>query len=216
MSRALFQHWEFQSVISIRGILIVAIFDKMQRLKASDLEGAAAVTLMSTDVDGTEMFFTLVYEFVSCLFVLGMSIWFLYRMVGNAVFLIFIPTMGKFKQRAAAHSIKANFNLPATFIGSFWTAKVIGKRRAATNAETQRRITATSNVLAQIKSVKSMGLSESISAYVRQKRDYEISVAMKERYAMLWVFGSGKCHPDSVARQRRFASSSPCRGSNVC
>ncbi|KAJ6780152.1 hypothetical protein PWT90_01968 [Aphanocladium album] len=172
VTRTLYEHWQFRAVTFIRGILIMSIYDKMQRLRTLDLENSAAVTLMSTDVDGTEMLFQLVYDIFSCLLQLGLGTWFLYWFVGYAVFLIFIPTT-------------------LTFMGSFITGKMIGKARTATNAEAQKRVAATSNVLAQIKSIKSMGLSGSISAYISQKRETEINVAMRERYSVLWTFAFG-------------------------
>ncbi|OAQ97694.1 hypothetical protein LLEC1_03571 [Akanthomyces lecanii] len=172
MSRTLFEHWEYRVVTCIRGILIVAIYDKMLRLKVDDLESSAAVTLMSTDVDGIEQLISLAYESWTCVIQLALGIWLLYRFVGPACFLIVIPTL-------------------VTFLGSLITAKVIANIRAAGNAETQKRVAATSNILAQMKSIKSMGLSGAMKAFVADKREVELKVAMRERYSVLWVFAFG-------------------------
>ncbi|XWW94538.1 hypothetical protein V2A60_002481 [Cordyceps javanica] len=163
-SRTLFEHWEYRAVTFIRGILIVAIYDKMQRLRAEDLQGAAAVTLMSVDVDGTETLVSLAYEALSCTIQLSLGIWVLYRFVSVAAFLIFVPTI-------------------LTFIGSLFTGSMIATARAATNAEAQKRVAATSNILAQIKSIKSMGLSGSLSAYIEHKRENEIKSLARAAFA---------------------------------
>ncbi|TQV90796.1 multidrug resistance protein MDR [Cordyceps javanica] len=164
ISRTLFEHWEYRAVTFIRGILIVAIYDKMQRLRAEDLQGAAAVTLMSVDVDGTETLVSLAYEALSCTLQLSLGIWVLYRFVSVAAFLIFVPTI-------------------LTFIGSLFTGSMIATARAATNAEAQKRVAATSNILAQIKSIKSMGLSGSLSAYIEHKRENEIKSLARAAFA---------------------------------
>ncbi|TQV93041.1 Vacuolar metal resistance and drug detoxification protein [Cordyceps javanica] len=78
-----------------------------------------------------------------------------------------------------------------TFIGSILTGKKISGARAAWNAETEKRVAATSNMLAQLKSVKSMGLSGALSKYIEHKREVEIATSLRERYSLLWVFSFG-------------------------
>ncbi|KAJ3495797.1 hypothetical protein NLG97_g3135 [Lecanicillium saksenae] len=169
ITKTLFQHWEYRVVTFIRGILIIAIYDKMLHLTPEALESSTAITLMSADVDGTESIVALVYEVTSSILQLGLCIWILWRFVGPACFLVFLPAL-------------------ATFLGSLIVSRAIRKARGATSQQTQHRVSATSNILAQIKSVKSMGLSKSLSSYLQQKRENEINAAMKERYAVLWVF----------------------------
>ncbi|OAA34170.1 ABC transporter, transmembrane domain, type 1 [Beauveria brongniartii RCEF 3172] len=150
ITRALYEHWEYRVITSTRGILVVAIYDKLLRLRSEDLENSAALTLMSTDVEGSGQVVQLGYESWSCVIQLGLGIWFLYRFIGPACFLIVVPIF-----------------------------------------ETQKRVAATSNILAQMKSVKGMGLSSALSAYIEGKRKLEINTAMRERYSVLWVFGFG-------------------------
>ncbi|KAM3518260.1 hypothetical protein NHJ13051_008319 [Beauveria bassiana] len=150
ITRALYEHWEYRVITSTRGILVVAIYNKLLRLRNEDLENSAAHTLMSMDVEGSGQVVQLAYESWSCVIQLGLGIWFLYRFIGPACFLILIPIF-----------------------------------------ETQKRVAATSNILAQMKSVKGMGLSSALSAYIEGKRKLEIDIAMRERYSVLWVFGFG-------------------------
>ncbi|KAM3468119.1 hypothetical protein MY5147_008259 [Beauveria neobassiana] len=172
ITRALYEHWEYRVITSTRGILVVAIYNKLLRLRSEDLENSAAHTLMSMDVEGSGQVVQLAYESWSCVIQLGLGIWSLYRFIGPACFLILVPIF-------------------ATFVGSIITGKIIATTRTATNAETQKRVAATSNILAQMKSVKGMGLSSALSAYIEGKRKLEIDTAMRERYSVLWVFGFG-------------------------
>ncbi|KGQ04026.1 ATP-binding cassette sub-family C member 9 [Beauveria bassiana D1-5] len=50
VSRVLQAHYHFRVVTMIRGILVAAIYDKMQKLYFEDLIDAAAVTLMTADI----------------------------------------------------------------------------------------------------------------------------------------------------------------------
>lgn len=75
----------------IRGILVAAIYDKMQKLYFEDLIDAAAVTLMTADVTGVESLISLTYAVWSSSLQVGLGIWSLYMFVGPACFLMLIP-----------------------------------------------------------------------------------------------------------------------------
>lgn len=74
-------------------MLIVAIYEKLQNLSMDDLEKSAAVTLMSTDVDGIQKAVSTVHNTWASLVELGLGIYVMYLFVGYAAFLIFIPTI---------------------------------------------------------------------------------------------------------------------------
>ncbi len=71
------------------------MYDKTQRLSAEALDAGNAVTLMSTDVEGTEDIISLVYESWSCIIQVAFGIWVLHTFIGAACFLILLPTLGK-------------------------------------------------------------------------------------------------------------------------
>lgn len=68
----------------------------------------------------------------------------------------------------------------------------MSKARKAWNEQIEARIAATSNVLAQIKSIKAMGLSQIMLDNLQERRHKEIQVSMQDRRARIWLFGSGK------------------------
>lgn len=82
---------EYQINVCLRAILIVAIYDKTQLLNTEELEKDAAVTLMSTDVSGVQQVMVMLHETWSAVVELGLGVYFLYKFVGLACFLIFVP-----------------------------------------------------------------------------------------------------------------------------
>ncbi|KAM3520142.1 hypothetical protein MY4038_009535 [Beauveria bassiana] len=171
ISRAIFERIQYQVKVSIRGILSVALFDKMQKLSIDEKQSAAAITLMTTDVMGVEAIIALLHEvWVTCL-ELGFGVYILYMFVDLACFLIFIP------------SILAT-------ISTYYSAKNMAKARGQWNAKISDRVQATSTVLNQLKDIKAMGLSHSISEYLQEKRKEEVIVSLRERRSRVIMFAT--------------------------
>ncbi len=80
---------------SVRGILVGAIYHKTLRLGADELANAAAVTLMSTDVNGVERLITLSYESWARLLEIGSGIGILGKFIGTSCVFTLIPAIGK-------------------------------------------------------------------------------------------------------------------------
>ncbi|KAJ6785357.1 hypothetical protein PWT90_03232 [Aphanocladium album] len=169
ISRALQAHYNYRAMTSVRGILLVAIFDKMQRLELDVLAESAAVTLMTADTKGVEEIVSLTYEFWSSSLQVGLGLWSLSLFIGKACVLMVIPGI-------------------CSFAASHFVSKAISKARTNWNADIQERVSATSTVLAQIKSIKAMGISAVVSEYLQKKRETEIQTSMQDRHARLWMF----------------------------
>ncbi len=75
-----------------------------------------------------------------------------------------------------------------SFIASRYIGQAMGNARAAWNLEMESRVSATSNVLAQIKGIKSMGLSVMITEYLQAIRRQEIQISLTERNTRIWLF----------------------------
>ncbi|KAJ3496257.1 hypothetical protein NLG97_g2789 [Lecanicillium saksenae] len=141
LTRVLHEHASYRLLTSIRGILIVAIYDKMQRLPDTKLNELSAVTLMTTDIQGIEKMVDFVYQFFS-------------------------------------------------FIVSWFLGKSMLSARKVWNEDIEARIAATSNILAQIKGVKAMGLSETMLAHLQQQRQKELETSLRERSVRVRLFAS--------------------------
>lgn len=79
----------------LRGQLVSAIFKKTLRLNLAEAKKSAAVTLMSSDISSIEGSFTVLYDIWAGILELGVGVYLLARLVGQACFLVIIPAIGK-------------------------------------------------------------------------------------------------------------------------
>lgn len=76
---------------------------------------------------------------------------------------------------------------------SRYVAKHLQSRQKAWNTATQRRVAATSNMLAHIKVVKMLGFQHRLSEGILALRRAELAAASKVRWMMVWYNASGGC-----------------------
>lgn len=74
-------------------------------------------------------------------------------------------------------------------MGTYLVTKRMASARTVWNAKVETRVAATSNILAQLKSIKAMGLTDAISTYLQEKRLDEIDTSMMERNARVMNYG---------------------------
>ncbi|KAJ6781136.1 hypothetical protein PWT90_04855 [Aphanocladium album] len=170
-TRVFYEHTSYRLLTLVRGILVVAIYEKMQRLPTEKLQKLAAITLMTADVAAVEAMLRLLYEVWAALLLASLGIWALSLFVGAACFLMLIPGF-------------------ISVVISHFLGKAMMRARKAWNEEMESRIAATSNILAQIKSVKAMGLAHQMLEYLQGKRRKEIEVSLSDRRARVILFGS--------------------------
>lgn len=96
---------------SVRGILIGAIYHKSLKMGSDELANAAAVTLMSTDVNGVERLITLAYESWARLIEIGSGIGILGKFIGPSCVFTLIPAIGKSLQRDGPFCLILTFQL---------------------------------------------------------------------------------------------------------
>ncbi|KAM0745107.1 hypothetical protein ACQRIT_000491 [Beauveria bassiana] len=76
-------------------------------------------------------------------------------------------------------------------MGTYMVTKKMASARTAWNTKVETRVAATSNFLAQLKSIKAMGLTDAISTYLQEKRLDEIETSMIEQtfaaYAAIFI-----------------------------
>lgn len=69
-----------------------------------------------------------------------------------------------------------------------YLGKKMAVARALWNGQIESRVAATSNVLAQIKDIKLMGLAGTVTKYLQEKREAEMVSSREDRKARLWLF----------------------------
>jgi hypothetical protein len=97
VTTCLYLHLTHQLITRIRGALVGLIYKKTLCLRA--YTDAAPLTLMSTDIDGIVAGFRALHDIWGCVLEIGIGIYLLYREVGPACFLVFIPIACKFSEK---------------------------------------------------------------------------------------------------------------------
>lgn len=170
VSRSYYQHTCFRMAAISRGALTMGIYQKVMRLSLDELGNSAAVTHMSTDMIGVEHTVTKIHDAWASIIELALGIYILATVIGPACILIVIPTV-------------------VTSVASPLVAKKMGVARSDWNLKVQARVAATSNILAQMKSIRMSGLAPAAAAYLQKLRSEEIAVSMKERHMRVVLHG---------------------------
>lgn len=84
---------------SLRGVLTVAIFQKVLRLSHEELQHAAATTLVTTDMANLERLVPLFHDMWASCLELGLGMYILATLIGHACFSIVIPAASKSSNR---------------------------------------------------------------------------------------------------------------------
>lgn len=79
----------------LRGSLVSSILDKTLRLKLTDAKKAAAMTLISADIDGIQVGLVLFHDMWASVIELAVGIYMLASLVGGASFMVAIPATSK-------------------------------------------------------------------------------------------------------------------------
>ncbi|KZL77916.1 ABC multidrug transporter [Colletotrichum tofieldiae] len=162
ISRGIYNHTVYQLTTTLRGGLVSLIFTKSLRLDAATAGKAKAITLMSTDIDSITSGVKDLHEIWASILELGVAVYLLNLQIGAACFVVIIPAI----------------------VCSFITERAtdgIGPARMAWNEGVQERVSTTSSMLAQIKGIKMMGLTDYFANMVQKLRVTELDMSKKFR-----------------------------------
>ncbi|XWW94174.1 hypothetical protein V2A60_002116 [Cordyceps javanica] len=151
-------------------INITLLFDLSLLLSTSESDESAAITLISTDVPGTEELISLLYDSLAMILEVGF---------GVAVLSIFVGVASVFTIVTAI----------IVAILSKRMAKQMGITRKLWNEHIEERVAATSNILAQTKDIKMTGLAPSMETYLNDLRVKEVEVSLRTRRIICITFG---------------------------
>lgn len=162
VSTAVYFYFQERAMFMVRGALAGAIYCKTteQRLDAAD--DAAAITLMSTDVERIRMGLLNINEYWANLIQVTLASWLLERELGAAFvapLIVIVCAVGA--------------------IGSL--AFLTSRRQKAWMALIQKRVGMTSNTIAHMKHLKISGLARPVEALIQQLRLDELAVGSRFR-----------------------------------
>lgn len=188
VSNAVYYYFQGRVMFMIRGALAGAIYRKTteQRLDAAD--DAAAITLMSTDLERIRLGLTIVNEYWANTIQVVLASWLLHGEIGIA----FIAPL-----------VIVSLSVAALSGLSFITAR----RQKAWLALIQKRVGMTSNTIAGMKHLKISGLAVPIETLIQQLRIQELDVGSRFRQIMCWALTSAYT-PQTLAPVLAFALTS--------
>ncbi|KAK6086081.1 ABC multidrug transporter [Seiridium cupressi] len=162
LSRIIYNHLIFQLITILRGSLVPLIFKKTINLDTASAKEGAAVTLMSTDVDGISTAIQQMHEIWASVVELAVAVYLLERQIGPACFLVVIPAV-------------------VSIIATNYATDGIGPARTMWNQAVQKRVSSTSSMLSQIKGLKMMGLTDYIAKSIQGLRASELELSKRFR-----------------------------------
>lgn len=160
--KAASMHLKYRLLTRIRGGLISQLLDKTQRLKLSQAKKQAAITLISTDIDGIITGLPPCIDIGFAVIETGLGMYFLTEFVQKAAFIIFVPLAF------------------ATFMG-IWYGKHISPALRFWNQNIEARVAKTSRVLAQLPGIKMLGLGPRMTEFLQHLRIEEIKSSKRYR-----------------------------------
>ncbi|PSR92117.1 P-loop containing nucleoside triphosphate hydrolase protein [Coniella lustricola] len=165
LSTVLYQGALARLQVQTRGALVSLIYAKLLDASTDTYDSGRAVTLMSTDVDGLSGVSQMFHELWGHVLEVLIGITMLYRLVSWlwVVPLILIFFCSRVSKYVAQH-LKA--------------------RQKSWTMATQDRIATTTTMLSSIKSVKILGVSNSVAGLVQKARVFEIERAKSVRWMM--------------------------------
>ncbi|KLP10892.1 multidrug resistance protein [Fusarium fujikuroi] len=161
-STALYWYFQERFVIKVRGILVLAVYEKTTDLRMPTDGDSGALTLMSTDVERITRGILDLHEYWANTIQIGLSCWLLQRELGAAF--------------AASLGVVAVSTLTAFGIG-----KLLGPRQKEWMEAIETRVGVTASAISQMKLVKMSGMTKPIQSYVQRLRMREIKIGGRWR-----------------------------------
>lgn len=170
--RALYYYYVQRTLYTIRGVLVTTLYDRTTQAPSTAGDDAAALTLMSTDVERIRVGLNALHELWAIPIQVGISCWLLYRQLGVA----FVAPLVVILVCVSASAILVRWVAP---LQTKWMELV------------QKRVGKTSNAIANMKNIKISGLSEPVRDAIHDMRINEIKAGNKFRRIDLIISGFG-------------------------
>ena len=172
----------------MRGALVGIIYDKTLDLESTASEDSAAVTLMSTDIDRIALGFSRAHEIWASALEVVLAVWLLEKQIGIACLAPVVIALGEHLKFFPLRS-SCFYNLTmmtASTFGSSRVAAVMGDRQKRWVAAIEKRVAVTSSALGSMKSVKMLGISESLASIITKYRVDELVISKPYRWCLLF------------------------------
>lgn len=163
VSNAFYQYFVRRAVYMARGSLASAIYKKTTEHKVTVADDAAAVTLMSTDIENIVRGFTDIHEVWANTVEIALGCWLLEARLG----LSFLSPLVVILICSAIMS---------------WVGVATGKKLAAWMAKIQHRVGLTGKVIGSMKQLKISGMAQPVGDLIHKLRVEELEIGNKFRW----------------------------------
>ncbi|KAK4157426.1 ABC transporter [Chaetomidium leptoderma] len=167
VSMGQYQHRTYRTIAMMRGGLVSLIYRKTGTLSLKDIDPATSMTLMSADIERIVQGWQTMHEIWGNAIEVGVAIYLLEQQLGVACA---VPV---------AVCI-------LSLLGSIFAMNFIMSRQAMWLEAIERRISATSAMLASMKGVKMCGLKDTLLSSLQQLRVDELRISKKFRKLIIW------------------------------
>ncbi|KAB5511355.1 P-loop containing nucleoside triphosphate hydrolase protein [Coniochaeta sp. 2T2.1] len=162
-----YQHLTYRTITMARAGLVSVIYRKTETVGLRDLDPASSVTLMGADMERVVHGWQTMHEIWANAIEVGVAVYLLERQLGIACV---VPV---------AVSL-------LSLVGSMVAMNSIMSRQALWLEAIERRISATSAMLSNMKGIKMCGLSETLLQSLQKLRVDEMRISKKFRKLLIW------------------------------
>lgn len=187
-----YQHRTFRTITMARAGLVSIIYSKISSLNLKDLDPATSMTLMSADIERIVQGWQTMHEIWSNIIEVGLAIYLLERQLGVACVVPVAVSIGMVLPNPRTGANDPNKNATVSLLGSMVAMNFIMSRQAMWLEAIERRISATSTMLASMKGIKMSGLKDTLLATMQKLRVEELEISKRFRRLIIWnmVFGT--------------------------
>jgi ATP-binding cassette subfamily C (CFTR/MRP) protein 1 len=166
LSRAFYGYFSQRVVAMARGCLVSAVYAKTTKLPSLAGDDAAAITLMSTDIERVTMGMEKIHDVWADLVQVSLGCWLLQRKLGSAFLAPVIVVL-------------------CCGLLMVWLGRASAKTQASWMGKIQSRVGMTSKVIMHIKQVKISGIAQTIEEIVQDLRVNELRIGNKYRIVLV-------------------------------
>ncbi|KAE8360003.1 P-loop containing nucleoside triphosphate hydrolase protein [Aspergillus caelatus] len=162
-----YQHMTYRTITMVRGAVISMVYRKATTLSVEDADPASSLTLMSADIERIVQGWQTIHD-----------IWGNALEIGIAIFLL--------EQQLGVAAVVAVGVAVVALAGSLVSLAFVMTRQAMWLEAIERRISSTTSMLASMKGIKMLGLSDLLMTCIHNLRLDELNISRNFRKLLVW------------------------------
>ncbi|OGM47599.1 ABC multidrug transporter [Aspergillus bombycis] len=162
-----YQHMTYRAITMVRGAVVSMVYRKATTLSTEDADPASSLTLMSADIERIVQGWQTIHD-----------IWGNALEIGLAIFLL--------EQQLGVAAVVAVGVAVVALAGSLISLAFVMSRQAMWLEAIERRISSTTSMLASMKGIKMLGLSDLLMTCIHNLRLDELSISRNFRKLLVW------------------------------